>query len=146
MKAILGESSDEMGDNLAPLDLGASRKVLQLACGYNHICFLLDNHQVGALDSGTFRNPQPRVPEPLKYPTNCLATNFLSDSTIFPTPNKSGSSFPTKHADFFGILGREWPRQTKPKKGQFMNFSQGHSGTEVRNVIRACCPKDVRNS
>ena len=25
-----------------------------------------------------------------------------------------------------------WPRQTKPKKGQFMNFSQGHSGTKVR--------------
>ena len=26
----------------------------------------------------------------------------------------------------------EWPRQTKPKKGQFMNFSQGHSGTKVQ--------------
>ena len=26
------------------------------------------------------------------------------------------------------------PRQTKPKKGQFMNFSQGHSGTKVRYV------------
>ena len=26
-------------------------------------------------------------PEPLKYEKNCLATNFLSDSTMFPTPN-----------------------------------------------------------
>ena len=27
---------------------------------------------------------------------------------------------------------QEWSRQTKPKKGQFMNFSQGHSGTKVQ--------------
>ena len=27
---------------------------------------------------------------------------------------------------------QKWPRQTKPKKGQFMNFSQGHSGTKVQ--------------
>ena len=27
---------------------------------------------------------------------------------------------------------QEWPQQTKPKKGQFMNFSQGHSGTKVQ--------------
>ena len=33
------------------------------------------------------------------------------------------------------------PRQTKPKTGQFMNFSQGHSGTKVRYVNRACFPK-----
>ena len=25
-----------------------------------------------------------------------------------------------------------WPRQTKPKKGRFMNFSQGHSGTKFQ--------------
>ena len=29
-------------------------------------------------------------------------------------------------------FSQEWPRQTKPKKGQFMNFSQGHSGTKVQ--------------
>ena len=29
-------------------------------------------------------------------------------------------------------INQEWPRQTKPKKGQFMNFSQGHSGTKVQ--------------
>ena len=33
-------------------------------------------------------------------------------------------------------------KQTKPKKGQFMNFSQGHSGTKVQNVNRACFPKE----
>ena len=27
---------------------------------------------------------------------------------------------------------QEWPRQTKPKKGQLMNFSQGHSGTKIQ--------------
>ena len=31
-----------------------------------------------------------------------------------------------------GSQSQEWPRQTKPKKGQFMNFSQGHSGTKVQ--------------
>ena len=36
---------------------------------------------------------------------------------------------------------QEWPRQTKPKKGQFMNFPQGHSGTKVQFVNRACFPK-----
>ena len=29
-------------------------------------------------------------------------------------------------------LFQKSPRQTKPKKGQFMNFSQGHSGTKVQ--------------
>ena len=27
---------------------------------------------------------------------------------------------------------QEWRQQTKPKKGQFVNFSQGHSGTKVQ--------------
>ena len=30
------------------------------------------------------------------------------------------------------LMNQEWPRQTKPKKGQFMNFSRGHSGTKVQ--------------
>ena len=38
-------------------------------------------------------------------------------------------------------LNQEWPRQTKPKKGQFMNFSRGHSGTKF-NVNRACLPEE----
>ena len=29
-------------------------------------------------------------------------------------------------------LFQEWPRQTKPKKGRFMNFSWGRSGTKVQ--------------
>ena len=37
---------------------------------------------------------------------------------------------------------QEWPRQTKPKKGRFMNFSQGHSGTKVRDVNRTGFPKE----
>ena len=28
------------------------------------------------------------------------------------------------------------------EKGQFMNFAQGHSGTKVRDVNRACFPKE----
>ena len=31
-----------------------------------------------------------------------------------------------------GGENQESPQQTKPKKGQFMNFSQGHSGTKVQ--------------
>ena len=42
-----------------------------------------------------------------------LSKEFLAFFSVFP---------------FF----QEWPRQTKPKKGQFMNFSQGHSGTKVQ--------------
>ena len=40
---------------------------------------------------------------------------------------------------------QEWPRQTKPKKGQFMNFPQGHSITKVRDVNRACFPKEKKH-
>ena len=29
-------------------------------------------------------------------------------------------------------VGQEWPRQTKPKKGQLINFLQSHSGTKVQ--------------
>ena len=36
---------------------------------------------------------------------------------------------------------QEWPGQTKPKKGQFVNFSRGHSGTKI-HVNRACFPKE----
>ena len=36
---------------------------------------------------------------------------------------------------------RESHRQTKPKKGQFMNLSRGHSGQKF-DVNRACFPKD----
>ena len=39
---------------------------------------------------------------------------------------------------------QEWPRQTKPKKGQFMNLSQGHSRTKVRYPNRACFPMEKK--
>ena len=32
----------------------------------------------------------------------------------------------------FSVFYQEWPRQAKPKTGQFMNFSQGHSATKVQ--------------
>ena len=43
---------------------------------------------------------------------------------IVPTCNKTGMGT--------GRLDQESPRQTKPKKGQFMNFSRGQTGTKVR--------------
>ena len=58
---------------------------------------------------------------------------------------EKGSQKGSEKAVFFcgftierGSEHQEWPRQTKPKKGQFMNFSHGHSGTKVRYVNRAC--------
>ena len=53
--------------------------------------------------------------------------------TFWTFPQKSG-----KHRvwnpppGLASLKFQEWPRQTKPKKGQFMNFSQGHSGTKVQ--------------
>ena len=44
----------------------------------------------------------------------------------FIFPSKCDSGTPKT------LSNQEWPRQTKPKKGQFMNFSQGHSGTKVQ--------------
>ena len=41
---------------------------------------------------------------------------------------------------------QEWPRQTKPKKGQFMNFSQGHSGTRVQCESLVFLGKTHQNS
>ena len=40
---------------------------------------------------------------------------------------------------------QEWPRQTKPTKGQFMNFSQGHSGTKIQcEIVLVCLRKNTR--
>ena len=41
---------------------------------------------------------------------------------------------------------QESPRQTKPKKGQFMNFSRGHSGTKVRCESRLFSQEKHQNS
>ena len=45
-----------------------------------------------------------------------------------------------KHIGYHPL--QESPRQTKPKKGQFMNFSRARSGTKVRYVNRACFAKE----
>ena len=43
----------------------------------------------------------------------------------------------------FAPFGRSTPSPRPPgSQGQFMNFSQGHSGTKVRYVDRACFPKE----
>lgn len=42
----LGDAPGEMGDNLAAVNLGAGRSVLQVVAGDNHTCALLDNHTV----------------------------------------------------------------------------------------------------
>ena len=55
-------------------------------------------------------------------PNDNLARNFQSRSKVLISLEK------TIH---------EWPRQTKPKKGQFMNFSQGHSGTKS-SICESC--------
>ena len=54
----------------------------------------------------------------------------------------SPSSRPLPPVPFWISPVQEWTRQTKPKKGQFMNFSQGHSGTKVQCVNRACFTKE----
>ena len=73
------------------------------------------------------REPSRKVSENVKFVGRnmsvictgmCRVTNFSDHFT----------SFRESVADTFH---QESPRQTKPKKGQFMNFSQGHSGTNV---------------
>ena len=44
-----------------------------------------------------------------------------------------GLSWRRPRFEFLPTFLRESPWQTKPKKGQFMNFSQGHSGTKVQS-------------
>ena len=60
----IGEVPEEMGDNLLPVDLGTNRTALQVSCGKEHTCAILDNHDVkcwgfgfhGALGSGDTAN------------------------------------------------------------------------------------------
>ena len=55
---------------------------------------------------------------------------------------------PLRNPDIFAVSKKnpnnhqEWPRQTKPKKGQFMNFSGGGIPEQKFNVNRACFPKE----
>ena len=66
-------------------------------------------------------------------PRKCRSGAMLWDIALLPHR-------PALHTAFDNF--QEWPRQTKPKKSQFMNFLQGHSGTKVRYVNRACFPKE----
>ena len=45
---------------------------------------------------------------------------------------KTSQGDPPTETSFRPSSTQEWPRQTKPKKGQFMNFSQWRSGTKVQ--------------
>ena len=72
---------------------------------------------------------------------------FLQKERIFPGAHKigaaiSGPSIADKK--IYGHEDQEWPRQTKPKKGQFMNFSQGHSGTKVQ--CESCLSSQGKNT
>ena len=60
----------------------------------------------------------------LGFPLFCRHFRFA----VCPLRPQSGPFDTPKTLGF----NQEPPRQTKPKKGQFMNFSQGHSGTKVR--------------
>ena len=93
----------------------------------------------------------------IKCPPNCLSPTregFLSSFKINPAvrviarqvrdKNCLAAIFAPRHQSVSqGPLGlhsrpsQEWPRQTKPKKGQFMNFSRGHSGTKVQ-ICESC--------
>ena len=43
---ILGDGAGEMGDNLAPIQLGSGRTATAISAGGSHSCALLDNGQV----------------------------------------------------------------------------------------------------
>ena len=51
--------------------------------------------------------------------------------TLKPSELQNYTENPGKDAFIF-CANQEWPRQTKPRIGQFMNFPQGHSGTKVQ--------------
>ena len=67
--------------------------------------------------------------------TSSAALGTLLGCTQENKRHSLGVKVPQAGPLFFAGNSQESPRQTKPKKGQFMNFSRGHSGTEVRCVI-----------
>ena len=73
------------------------------------------------------------APPPVYPPTQIPRTHPPGPSPPRPHP----LSVPTggrksKRRNAAMSKSQEWPRQTKPKKGQFMNFSQGRSGTKIQ--------------
>ena len=96
----------------------------------------LKNHSLGhsepgaqksskSTSGGTFRR------RPLSTPANGGWILPL-ESQCNPKKMDFSKKTPSPKDPFSKLDIQEWPRQTKPKKGQFMNFSQGHSGTKVQ--------------
>ena len=94
---------------------------------------------------------RPLGPAPLLETPPPPPPGIFHKKSIPSPPPGSDSPFPLtepkkkypKRPPFFGVLQRDFPflcvflfsgmaRQTKPKKGEFMNFSQGRSGTKVQ--------------
>ena len=66
------------------------------------------------------------APDPPPSTGKNLHHRLIGRVRLFPAPALDKNWSPILWY-FLGVV-----RQTKPKKGQFMNFSQGHSGTKVR--------------
>merc|ERR1719216_64887 len=49
-----GDSIDEMGDNLHPIDLGTGFMVSSIRCGGHHICALSMMHSIKCFGSGKY--------------------------------------------------------------------------------------------
>ena len=67
--------------------------------------------------------PEPLTLTPPSVPASNCATHPWEE---LPLKNRLNVKHPLPN------FVRGGPQQTKPKKGQFMNFSQGHSGTKVQ--------------
>ena len=50
----IGDGPNEMGDNLAPIDLGINRTAKTVAAGEHHTCAILDNDSLKCWGSGSF--------------------------------------------------------------------------------------------
>lgn len=71
-----GDDPNEMGDNLAAIDLGTGRKAIQLAGGFNSWCALLDNYAVKCWGNAGH------------------GLGYASTNTIGDGPNEMGDNLP----------------------------------------------------
>ena len=90
------------------------------------------DHLQGSLGPGGPKKSQKSLPGPLaRGPPRVWKKSRKGLESLEKVPKRL-------FRDLFQTLGgargsyQEWPRETKPKKGQFMNSSQGHSGTKVQ--------------
>ena len=63
-----------------------------------------------------------------------------------PRPKIHAQNSLPKLPAFLSNFSQESPRQTKPKKGQLMNFSRGQTGTKVRCELRLLPKEKHQNS